>query len=380
MKYLFTGIFVLLAAAGQALAQTARVGDEIRYQCFCFGQEWVKATVEAVDGGNVRVRFGNMDNQVVTLPANSPKLRWPGANSDEFSADAMQKTFASEAAPKYRRIVEQFAHFYDPKYNSAGGPVRPEEWKFAMDQLAALDSECRSRYKGVKDFQGITYIKDGSVDYRFAVWCDIAAKRTQLEPIARSGMAKTLVNLGYTEENLNFGFNEPDNPLRMETQELIWERDKWRAAKFAWLKPKYAEYGAQVPADATAIAEKRADELRDIVLRDAPKRTYQMPANHDTAVEAFMKTQFAKEYPGAQVMKIGLDYKTWVQRKSLTYVGSDDLFRYYKVDYNSYKRGTALLKIPGRPLCQAQDWVVGRSAKGLVAVAVGGSGTFVRCE
>jgi hypothetical protein len=380
MKNLFTGIFFLLAASGYALAQAPKVGDEGQYQCFCFGQEWVKATVEAVSGGNVRVRFGNMDNQVVTLPANSPKLRWPGANSGEFHADSMQKAFASEAAPKYRRIVEQFAHFYDPKYRSAGGPVRPEEWKFAMENLSQLDSDCRSRYNGVKDFQGITYIQDGSVDYRFAVWCDIAAKRLQLEPAARAGMAKTLINLGYTEENLNFGFNEPDNPLRMETQEMIWARDKWRAAKIAWLKPKYAEYGVQVPADATAVAEKRADELRDMVMRDAPKRSYKMPANRDAAVESFMKTQFAKEYPGAQVLKIGLDYNTWVQRKSLTYVGSDEIFRYYKVDYNSYKRGTALLKIPGRPLCQAQDWVVGRSAKGLVAVAVGGSGTFMRCE
>ena len=381
MKILFTGIIVILAAVGHAFAQTAKVGDEVRYQCFCFGQEWVKGSVEAVDGSSVRVRFGNMDNQVVTLPVNSPKLRWPGGNGGgEFRADAMQQAFASEAAPKYRRIVEQFAHFYDSKYNSAGGPVRPEEWKFAMDQLAQLDSDCRSRYNGVKDFQGITYIKDGSVDYRFSVWCDIAAKRVQLEPIARSGMAKTLINLGYTDENLNFGFNEPNNPVRMETQELIWERDKWRAAKMAWLKPKYAEYGAQVPLDATTAVEKRADELRDIVLRDAPKRTYQMPPNHDAAVEAFIKAQFAKEYPGAQVLKIGLDYKTWVPRKSLTYVGSDEIFRYYKVEYNSYKRGTALLKIPGRPLCQAQDWVVGRSAKGLVAVAVGGSGTFMSCQ
>lgn len=382
MKYLLTGIFVLVTLVSQTFAQTPKIGDELRYQCFCFGQEWVKATVEAVNGGNVRVRFGNMDNQVITLPVNSPKLRWPGAGSSggEFHADSVQQAFASEAAPKYRKIVEQFAHFYDPKYNYSGGPVRPDEWKFALDDLAQLDAGCKSRYRGVKDFQGITYIKDGSVDYRFAVWCDIAARRAQIEPLARAGMARTLINLGYTDENLNFGFNEPDNPVRMETQELIWERDKWRAAKIAWLKPKYAEYGVQVPADATSAAEKRADELRDKVLRDGPNRSYKMPPNHDAAVESFMKARFVKEFPGARVLRIGLEYATWVQRKSLTYVASDELFRYYKVDYNSYKRGTALLKIPGRPLCQAQDWVVGRSAKGLVAVAVGGSGTFMRCE
>lgn len=382
MKNLFVGVLILLAATLPVFPQAAKVGDEVRYQCFCFGQEWVKASVESVNDGSVHVRFGNMDNQVITLPVNSPKLKWSGANSSggEFRADAMQQAFASDAAPKYRKIVEQFAHFYDSKYNYSGGPVRPDEWKSAMSQLTQLDSECRSRYSGVTDFQGISYIKNGSVDYRFAIWCDIAAKRVQLEPIARAGIAKTLINLGYTNENLNFGFNEPNHPVRMETQDLIWERDKWRTAKIAWLKPKYAEYGVPVPADATIAAEKRADDLLSIVMRDAPKRSYGMPANRDAAVETFMKAQFAKQYKGVEVLKIGLEYNTWVARKSLTYIASDELFRYYKVDYKSYKRGTALLKIPGRPLCQSQDWVVGRSSKGLVAVAVGGSGTFMRCD
>lgn len=380
---LILSLIVVAALSASAFGQTLpRVGDEVRYQCFCFGQEWVKATVEAVNGGSVRVRFGNLDNQVVTLPVTSPKLRLSGAASGNETRppDSVQQAFAAEAAPRYRRVVTQFAHFYDPQFNYGGGPARPEEWKSTMDQLAALDADCRSRYRGVQDFQGITYIKPGDVDYRFAVWCEIAAKRVQIEPRARSGMAKQLVNMGYTDENLNFGFNEPDNPVRMETQDLIWDRTKWRSEKLAWLKPKYAEHGAQVPPDAFDAVEKRADELKAKVMRDAPNRSYKLPPNRDAAVESFMRGQFAKEYPGVQVVKIGLDYNTWVQRKSLTYVGSDEVFRYYKVDYNSYKRGTALLKLPNRPLCQMQDWVVGRNAKGLVAVAVGGSGTFMRCE
>ncbi len=375
-------VFFLLVVF--ANGQSVSVGDQVQYQCFCFGQEWVRATVEAVSGGSVKVRFGNMDNQVVTLPINSPKLRLPGRGAGnsggEWRADQMQKAFAAEAAPRFRRVVEQFAHFYDPQYNYSGGPVRAAEWQQVMTQLAELDSLCRSRYNGLRNFEGVTYIRPGSVDYRFAVWCDIAANRAAVEKKARVGIAKTLINLGYTDENLNFGFNEPDNPVRMETQQLIWDRAKWRAEKIAWLMPKYAEYGVQVPADATSEAEKRADQLRDIVMRDAPGRSYKQPPHHDAAVESFMRRQFAKEYPGVQVLKIGLDYKTWVQRKSLSYVGSDEIFRYYKVNYNSYKRGTALLKLPNRPFCQTQDWVVGRNGGSLVAVAVGGSGTFMRCE
>lgn len=80
------------------------------------------------------------------------------------------------------------------------------------------------------------------------------------------------------------------------------------------------------------------------------------------------------------MLKIGLDYRTRVQRKSLDYVASDDIFRYYNVTYNSYKRGTALLKIQGRPYCQMHDWVVGLNGGRVVPAGVGGSGTFMRCE
>lgn len=375
---------ILLLAVNVFGQGQPRVGDEVRYQCFCFGQEWVRATVEAVSGGNVRIRYGNMDNQVVTLPMNSPKLRLPGVSGNAAAQtrppDNVQQAFAAEAAPKYRRVVTMFAHFHDPQYNYGGGPARPEEWKAAMDQLAALDTECQSRYRGVRDFQGITYIKPGDVDYRFAVWCEIAAKRSQIEPRGRSLMAKQMVNMGYTDENLNFGFNEPDNPVRMETQELIWNRAKWRTEKLAWLKPKYAEHGAQVPTDVFDAVEKRADELKAKVLSGAPNRSYKQPPYRDAAVESVVKGALAKEYPGVQVLKIGLDYRTWVKRQSLDYVGSDEIFRYYKVSYNSYKRGTVLLKLPNRPLCQMQDFVVGLNGSKVVPAGVGGSGTFMRCE
>ncbi|MBK6723756.1 MAG: hypothetical protein IPG58_11000 [Acidobacteria bacterium] len=57
------------------LEQGVSVGDSVQYQCFCLGAEWVRGKVERVAGGNVRVRYGNMNNQVVTLPVNSPKLK-----------------------------------------------------------------------------------------------------------------------------------------------------------------------------------------------------------------------------------------------------------------------------------------------------------------
>lgn len=377
MKHL-TVILLVLIVRVMALGQDPlKVGDEVKYQCFCFGQEWVNATVLQVGGGNVRVRFGNMDNQVITLPIGSPKLRVP---PKEFIATQLELAFAKEARPKYLRFVEQFAQAYNPEYTpQASGPLRPAEWDETMSALTAFDSECRTRWRGVRDWD-YPYVRPGLIDYRFAQWCDLASRRNELAPKRRMSVVNSVVNLGYTTENLNFGFNEPDNPLRTEVQQMIWDREKWRAAKMAELKPRYAEYGVAVPPDATAAAEKRADELKVMVMRDAPNRSYKQPPWHDASVEGVVRSALAKEYPGVQVVKIGLDYKTWVKRKSLDYVASDDLFRYYKVSYNSYKRGTVLIKIPNRPFCQMQDFVVGLSGSKVVPAGIGGSGTFMRCE
>jgi len=380
MKIVIVPAIILLfvqAALGQS------VGDNVQYQCFCFGQEWVRATIVAVNGGNIRVRFGNMDNQVVTLPRNSPKLRLGKAAVNPLEnvpPDPVQRAFMAEARPRFIKAVEIFAPAYDPQFHGGGAVPDSGIWAKSMADLAELDALCNSRYRGLSDYLGPGYIREGSPDYRFGVWCEIAANRIAVEKRARVNVVKTLVNLGYTDENLNFGFNEPDNPVRWETQQLIWDRDKWRTEKMRWLRPKYAVYKVDVPPDATAAAEARADDLKQIVLRDAPNRSYRQPPYHDASVESVVRSALAKEYPGVQVLKIGLDYKTWVKRQSLDYVASDDVFRYYRVSYNSYKRGTVLLKVPGRPLCQMQDFVVGLNGGKVVPAGVGGSGVFMRCD
>lgn len=379
---LLTVFTLMLMAAANLPAQ--KVGDDVLYQCFCLGQEWVRAKVVEESYLKVRIRWGNLDNQVIVIDKNSPKLKWNFPNPGEtVPPNAMQQAFMREAG-KYMGAVGSFAQLVDPAIKNVrvgAGVPDSAQWQRTMMLLAELDDLCKTRYRGITDYRGATYARDPAVlDYRYGLWCQIAADRDALEKRARVAVAGTLINLGYTDENLRYGFNEPDNPVRWETQQLIWERDKWRAEKIAWLRPKYAVYKVAVPADATAEAEKKADELKAIVLRDAPNRSYKQPPWRDAAVEAVVRSALAKEYPGVQVLKIGLDYRTWVKRRSLDYVASDDLFRYYRVSYNSYKRGTVLLKIPNRPLCQMQDFVVGLNGGKVVPAGVGGSGTFMRCE
>jgi hypothetical protein len=160
----------------------------------------------------------------------------------------------------------------------------------------------------------------------------------------------------------------------------MYDRAKWEVENTVKYKPRFEKFGVAMPTDFFNEVEKRADELKKLIDQGAPNRSWEPPPYRDPAVEGFVRSNFVKEYAGVSVLKIGLDYKTWVERKGLSYVGSDSNFRYYQVEYNYYKRGWVLLKLPNRPYCQASEWIVGRGAKGMVIASLGGSGIFMKCS
>src|SRR5687767_15146007 len=57
---------------------TFRVGDTVEYRCNCFGKEWVRAKIEAIDGNTIRVRYGNVRNQAATVAIASGDVRSVG--------------------------------------------------------------------------------------------------------------------------------------------------------------------------------------------------------------------------------------------------------------------------------------------------------------
>lgn len=370
-RFALLSVLTFTAALGAA---AQKVGDEVMYQCFCLGQEWVRAEVIEESYLKLRIRWGNLNNQTTIVDKESPKVK---AISREWKANPMQLEFHDTQRPKFHSVVMRFAHFYDPQFIKQPGYIKMSDWQSAVASLSELDNLCRTKYRGIEDWvYGVT---PGDIDLRFGQWCKIAERRNELEPMARNAAATELIPLGYTGENLRHG-DQPNTPLMMEVQEMIFNREKWRAAKLASLKTHFAKYGMAVPPNATAAAEKKADELWKLAERDAPGRSFKQPPWRDAAVEAFVKRKIAARFPGAQVVKIGLDYRTWVKRESHSLVASDDYFNYYKVSYNSYKRGEMLLKIPGRPFCQMQDFVVGQGKGGLVDAGIGGSGVFMRCD
>jgi hypothetical protein len=375
-RKIISPILLCLAFYICAFAQPPlQIGDVVEYRCNCFGQEWVDAKVEAVSGDSLSVRYGNMRNQVATGSISSGVIRMKPRKPSVAEIERWN-AFHRDASPYYES-VKKFAPFFDAQYVGGGLPNNPAEWLKTMNDLAELDTLCRTRYPGITDQSD--YVRKELVDYRFGVWCQIAAARARLEKPAREELAKNQVTLTVTKDNLNFAFKHQKNRVPDETQLLMYDRTKWKQDMTAKLKPRFAEFQVEMPADFFAEVEKKADELKTLIDNTAPNRAWEQPPFRDAAVEAFIKSKYAAEYRGAQVLKIGLDYNTWVERKGLSYLGSDSTFRYYKVEYNYYKRGWLLMKTPNRPYCQASEWIVGKSGKGMVAVTLGGSAIFVKC-
>ena len=377
MKHTFLGLLMLALLALPTVAQQVfHVGDAIEVQD---GTRWIPGVIESVDNNIAKVRIGKGKYDYINVQLPTTRFRATGSAAQEGREIERQNAFLRDAG-KYFQTVQKFAPFYDDKYISGGAPNTPAEWQTAMSELAELDALCKSKYPGITN---TTYgLREGLVDNRYAVWCEIAARRNELERPARISAAKNQITLTNTEDNLKFAFNHQKNRVPDETQLLMYERDKWKQLQMPKYKPRFVEYGIDMPADFFAGVEKKADELQKLIEQTAPNRSWEPRPFHDPAVEAFIRARYAADpdYRGVNVLNIGVDYKIWTERKGLSYLGNDSSFRYYKVEYNYYKRGWALVKLPNRPYCQAQEWIVGRDAKGMVLVSLGGSGIFMKCQ
>jgi hypothetical protein len=374
--FTFATILILPHCIDTFAQETLRVGDVVEV---ADGSTWVQGRIESIQGSIIKVRTGPGKYDFRNYQWPTPQIRPPGTAAREARDTDLRNSFRKEAS-NYYETLKMFAHFYDDKYLPGGAPRTAADWQRVMSELAELDAICKSKYAlltNVPPPHGFDRFDDNLSD-----WCKIAARRSELEKPARMSLAKNQVTLTLTTDNLNFAFNHQKNRVPDETQMLMYDRAKWKEQQILKYQPRFAEYGIEMPADFFADVETKADELKQLIEKTAPNRTWEQPSFHDPAVEAFVRGKFAADpdYRGVKILKSGVDYNTWVERKSLAYLGSDSSYRYYKVEYNSYKRGWVLMKLPTQPFCQASEWIVGRGAKGMVVVSLGGSGIFMKCQ
>lgn len=377
-------IAIVMGAFVSAYSQEGlRVGDTVEFSCTRMTSGWCSGRVEGVNGNNVRIKWGNMRDQFSVVSRD--QIRVP-AKPDSAETTAFKEAFAMEVGTEQRNALRIFAHFYAPDefFNSRGTPTTPAGWQEVLGRLGEVDALCKGKYRGMTNRSpSVAWPgpKKGDLDARYGEWCKIADQRLMLEPRVRTDAAIHMASIPGADE-LKKSLEYQDNRAGDDVQMLMYEPDKWKAEHSVKLKPHFANYGIEMPSNFLDEVLVRAAELKAKIDQGAPNRSFEMSAAsaRDAAVESFIKGKWIAEYPGSQVLRTSHSYPQWAKRESLSLVGSGTGYKLYKVEYNSYKRGWVLLKMPNRPFCQAREWIVGRGAKGLVAVTTSSQGTFMKCQ
>ena len=376
-----------------AFAQTVsfRVGDEVDINCrHCSGgvfveDGWIKGRIEAIQqNGMYKVRYGTRKSDVIISDNKPEYTRAPRDMAKVKAANELRYAFYREAYEQYFASVLSLIMIHDNNLvdgvSISGPPVDPKKWEKVAQDLAALDTLCKTKYAGLTNNPDRP--RENELRKLPATWCAIAANRIEYEKRGRAFALRSQFLPLNVEDELKAAMTNTDNRTPDEAQAVLYNRAKWQAEQTAKFQPRFAAMKTEMPTDLFDGAFAKADELKAIIEKDAPNRSWKQPTYKDAAVESFIKTKFATapEFKGAKVVKIGLDYTTWKKRESRSYVGSDSKYAYYKVEYNSYKRGVALVKMPGQPFCQAREWIVGRGAKGITLVSLGGAGVYMKCQ
>lgn len=370
-----TFVFTILAAA-----QTSyRVGEKVEFECNCFGPtQWVNGTIEEDQGsGTYRVRFGNgrydYQNGIGTN-----RIRKPGETAKIADQSKLRYAFFDEAAP-FRESVYALMMVYDENLVVGSGkhtpPVRAEDWKKTLSDLAALDNLCKTKYTKMTNDPNSSRKND--LSHLPATWCEIAARRAEYEESAR-GLALSF-QIAPTKQmylsNLNEIMNDSEPVLSDDHQLLVFEPAAWRIAFTNKSQIAQKGTGAKLPDSFFKEIVAKAAEVKEFINTDAPNRTFKAPPYKDTTVETFVRGRYATGLKGVQIIKMGMDYTTWkIWKNSLG------------IPTHQTKRGRALVKVPSRPFCQEQEFVVekeyigGRYGAMKIQGKVGGAGMFMSCN
>lgn len=178
------------------------------------------------------------------------------------------------------------------------------------------------------------------------------------------------VNMGFANNALISSLNNTWHIVTNDMQKLMFEPDVWKAelAKVMNCSP------SSFPSNWKDRVQENLENLRSYVESEGKTRSW-TPRNFQRPVEQNMaKAKFLAFYKGATIVKIGSSYKDWNMFKNSLGIPT-----------NRFIRGEAVLKIPGRPFCQAQEWIVRQKYAGgkwsaATVDSFGGGGYFVKCD
>ena len=249
-----------LAFCVNAIAQeTLRVGDEVEFSCTRVSSGACGGRVEAVNGNSVKVKWGNMRDQFTMVSRD--QIRVP-PKPDSPQTVAFQEAFRAAALNKYIRDLQMLAPFYDEQFNSAGGHTTMAAWQEMTTRLGELDALCKGKFAGITNTGTAWLLRQGQIDYRYADWCKIADKRIEYGQKARVATAKYMIFVPGADD-LKKAFEDSKNFVLDDTQMLLYDPAKWKLENAAKIKPRFASYGVEMPADFFNVLDAKAKKVAE---------------------------------------------------------------------------------------------------------------------
>ena len=176
-------------------------------------------------------------------------------------------------------------------------------------------------------------------------------------------------NMMFANNALQSSLNSPFHVITDDMQKLLFTPDVWKAEMAKFLNCPVSSF----PTNWDESVRENVARLKQIADTNGKTLAWKDRPFQRPVEQALVKSKYTAKYPGLTIYKIGSNYKDWnVFKNSLG------------IPTNRYIRGEILLKIPGRPYCQAQEWVVKQAYKSgrygaSIAENIGGAGYFVQC-
>lgn len=360
--------------------RTFRVGESV----VANGQAGVVEELTQ-DGKGAKVRFGSGKYDFKWVPF--VNMKSPSEGRAVAEQEKMAKIFYVEAKP-YFESVGWVLQYYDPKaIDLKGSKLHGDDRKKVANDLAELDRLCTTKYPNIENEKMANPNAEVPLYQRYADQCAIARNRDEILKKAKARVLalsteREIESWSYKLTRLSTGIGYL---VGDDVQMLIYDRAGWEQTTAAKIRKEYAAEGETMPPDAFAPLYKIADEVKAKIAADVETRSWKQPKYNDAAFEALGRRELAGDFPGAKVSRIGMTYTTWEVRDESTFVGSDSVWRYYRITPGAYryKNGELLAQLPNRPFCQIREFTVTQRKAGGgygPAKAYGSTaGIFVKC-
>lgn len=177
-------------------------------------------------------------------------------------------------------------------------------------------------------------------------------------------------NMMFVRREIQRAIDDPKTSTSDDVQKLLFEPEVWKAELAKIINASPSEF----PANWRSAVQDKLDELQGLIDASGKSRTWEQPAFSRPVEQNMAKAKFTSYYKGVSILKIGSSFGDWKMYKNSLGIPT-----------NRFIRGWALLKIPGRPYCQAQEWIIKQTYAGgkwsaSKVDSFGGGGVFMKCQ